>query len=201
MPFAQFNWFLLIVTTQFLVKEKENSTSETYFAPVDVKIRWHLIICFLATPHSWWFFSFLDNSQIVSHFFIYSIKYLFVFLFICTGRCRKHVKQQYLFLATWNHCSYPRIDILRRKITTNMANKICKIAIVKNKEIDVTSRWQLIICLLQLGQAWKKMQLLMATMKLLFLINILHKAPHDKFGKDNEQGWLGGDIPVGVLWN
>ena len=39
-----------------------------------------------------------------------------------------------------------------------MANKIWKIAIVKNKEIDVTSRWQLIICLLQLGQAWKKMQ-------------------------------------------
>ena len=39
----------------------------------------------------------------------------------------------------------------------------------------------------------------MATMKLLFLINILHKAPHDKFGKDNEQGWLGGGIPVWVF--
>ena len=140
-----------------ILKEKENSASETYFAPVDVKSRWHLIICFWATPISWWFFSFLDNSQIVLHFFLYSIKQPFVFLFIFTGLYRKHVEQHYLFLATWNHCSYPWIDILPRKITTNMANKIWEIAIVKNKEIDVTSRWQLIICLLQLGQG-KKMQ-------------------------------------------
>ena len=47
-----------------------------------------------------------------------------------------------------------------------------------------------------LAKPERKCNFLMATMKLLFLINILHKAPHDKFGKDNEQGWLGGSIPV-----
>ena len=47
-----------------------------------------------------------------------------------------------------------------------------------------------------LAKPERKCNLLMATMKLLFLINILHKAPHDKFGKDNEQGWVGGGIPV-----
>ena len=35
----------------------------------------------------------------------------------------------------------------------------------------------------------------MATMKLLFLINILHKTPPEKFGSDNEQ--VDGDGGVG----
>ena len=103
MPFAQFNFSFLIVTTQFSRKKKI--------------LHQKLILHQLMSKAG-------DTS-------------LFVF---SNSSCRKHVKQQYLFLATWNHCSYPWIDILRRKITTNMANKIWKIAIVKNKEIDVTSR-------------------------------------------------------------
>ena len=73
------------IRTQFLVKEKENSTSETYFAPVDIKSRWHLIICFLATPYSWWFFHFwiiLKLFHIFSSVLLNTFLYFYLFALV-----------------------------------------------------------------------------------------------------------------------
>ena len=169
-----------------ILKEKENSASETYFAPVDVKNRWHLIICFLATPHSWWFHFWI----ILKLFHIFSSILLNTFLY-------------YLFAlvgiaSTWNSSIYflqpgitvhiPGLISCPEKLRQIWPTKFGKLQSSKTKKsVSQAGDSSLFVCC-NLAKPEIKCNLLMATMKLLFLINILHKTPHENFGSDNEQG-------------